>query len=358
MRRGVLHGAMGALQFPAPRDGFQLFQHGAIGAAGGTREDGIVGAGRGGFKLLQHGDQLARDRDFPLLPVLRVKPPVWLCRNADTGVTEVDIAPCDGAALGVTESGHQVKLEAHFLMRGARLEQGRQLGVLVDRADGFDEARPVGRGQQFGTSVLLEQLAEDHQLVVDRLAVLPGLRAKRGEVHQRGAVYLVDVGVRAEFPERAQGRAVVAEGPQGAVIADVVLVFAEGVLDGDARGMLDLLRGVYDTGPHGRQLGLLLARALRCHERIRPNGLMRAHAGVPPLQEMHALGVKLVAAPDGDMVAAHPALAVEQRGGEDPVVVVLDFLEKLDATHSRHVKVSLRRRWLRIACCGARRVQD
>jgi len=52
---------------------------------------------------------------------------------------------------------------------------------------------------------LLEQLAEDDELIVDGLSILPGLEAEHGEVQQRDAVDLVDVGVRAEFRRRSAG---------------------------------------------------------------------------------------------------------------------------------------------------------
>jgi len=81
---------------------------------------------------------------------------------------------------------------------------------------------------------------------------------------------------------------------------------------------------------------LLLARALGRNKRIGAYSLMCAYAGIPPLQEIQALGVKIVPAINGDMVAADAALAVEQGGGKDPFVVVLDLLEEFDAANSRH----------------------
>ena len=65
------------------------------------------------------------------------------------------------------------------------------------------------------------------------------------------------------------------------------------------------------------------------------DGLMCAYAGIPPLQEIYALGVKLIPALNGHMVAADAALAVEKGGGEGPVIVVLDSLEEFDAANSR-----------------------
>ena len=119
------------------------------------------------------------------------------------------------------------------------------------------------------------------------------------------------------------------------MIADVILVFVEGDFDGDAVRVLDRRRGVDDAAAHRRQLGLLLARALGRDERIGADGLMRAHAAVPPLQEIPALGVKRIGAVDGHMVAADAALAVKKGWRKDPFVVMLDSLEEFDAANSR-----------------------
>ena len=329
-------GAVTAVQLAAPRHALELFQHGAVGAAGRARENWIVGRCFRGTEFLKDGNQLLRNGHFPLLPVLRLESPLRFRGDAHGGMAEVDVAPSDEPPLRIPEAGHEIKPEACSLRGHAGGEQSFQFGILVNRADGFDEAGPVGRGEKLGASVLLQQLAENDKLVVDGLSILPGLEAERGEVLQNGAVDLVDVDVRAEFAEGAQDRAVGAEGPQGTVILDVILVLRQGTLHRHAIRVLVRGRGIEHAAAHGGQLGLFLARALGRDERVGPDRLVAADAGVPPMQEIHALGMQLIPALDGDVVAADTALGIEQGCGEDPVVVVLDFLEEFDPANSRH----------------------
>jgi len=108
-------GAVATVQLAAPCHGFQLFEHGAVGAAGGAREHWIVGRCIRWAEFLEHGDQLLRNRDFPLLPVLRLESPVRFRGDTHGGVAEIYVAPCDKAPLRVAEAGHQVKPEARGL---------------------------------------------------------------------------------------------------------------------------------------------------------------------------------------------------------------------------------------------------
>src|SRR5438876_12191285 len=55
--------------------------------------------------------------------------------------------------------------------------------------------------------------------------------------------------------------------------------------------------------------------------------------------------MNLVPALDRDMIAAHAGLGIEQGRRELPVVVVLDFLEELDAANSWHWAVPRRNRY-------------
>ena len=94
-------GAVAAVQLAAPRHALELFQHGAVGAAGGAWKQRIVGGCTRGAEFLKHGDQLLRHRDFPLLPVLGLKSPVRFRGDAHGGMAEVNVAPCDEAPLSI-----------------------------------------------------------------------------------------------------------------------------------------------------------------------------------------------------------------------------------------------------------------
>ena len=54
---GMPDGAVGTIQFAAPRDSLQFLQHGAVGAAGFTGEDRIVRGCALGPEHFKHGDQ-------------------------------------------------------------------------------------------------------------------------------------------------------------------------------------------------------------------------------------------------------------------------------------------------------------
>ena len=88
----------------------------------------------------------------------------------------------------------------------------------------------------------------------------------------------------------------------------------------------------------GGELRLLFPRGLGGDEGIGAGSFAVARP-LPPFQEIAALGMELIPARDADMVAAHPALAVEQSGGKNPAVVDFDFLEEPDARRSGHLAV-------------------
>ena len=95
---------MTAVQFPAKRDCLEFFQHGAVGPACGAWEDRIVRSRICGTEFLEHRDELLRNRDLPLLPVLRVKSPVRFGGYANSHVLEIDIAPGDEAPFRVAKA--------------------------------------------------------------------------------------------------------------------------------------------------------------------------------------------------------------------------------------------------------------
>ena len=142
-------------------------------------------------------------------------------RHAHGHVFEVHIAPGDEAALGVAESRHEIKLETHFLMRRASLEQFFKLCIFVNRAHGFDEAGPVRGVQELRLAMLLHHLRNHDQLVVDALALLPFLQAVGREVEQVLALHVVNVGLRAKGFETGKDRPVGAERAERAVVLDV-----------------------------------------------------------------------------------------------------------------------------------------
>src|ERR1700679_1767277 len=112
-------------------------------------------------ELLEQRNKLLRNRDFSFFPIFRMKSPVRLCRHANSHVFEIDITPGGEAALGIAETGHQIKLETDFLSDGASLEQFGELEVFINRTNGFNEAWPVRRVQEFRLPMLLHHL-RDH----------------------------------------------------------------------------------------------------------------------------------------------------------------------------------------------------
>jgi len=162
-----------------------------------------------------------------------MKSPVRFRRDAHGHVLEVHIAPCGEAPLSITKSRHEIKVETHFLVRRAGLEQFFQLGILIDRAHGFNEAGPVRGVQELGLAMLLHQRNND-QLVVDALAVVPFLQAIGGEVEQVLSLHVVNAGLRAKGFETGKDRPVGAQGPQRAVVLDVFGIVVERRGDSDA----------------------------------------------------------------------------------------------------------------------------
>src|ERR1035441_1602633 len=94
-----------------------------------------------------------------------MKSPVWLSSYAHGRVFEIDVAPGGEASFRIAKSGHQIKLEAGLLVERASLEQLCQFGVLIDWADGFNEAGPVGGVEEFLLAVLLHHLRDHYELV-------------------------------------------------------------------------------------------------------------------------------------------------------------------------------------------------
>ena len=121
------------------------------------------------------------------------------------------------------------------------------------------------------------------------------------------------------------------------MIANVVLVFCKGILDGHAVGRLrsGFLR-VDQPAANGGEFGLFRRARSARKEGIGAAGLAAALASAPPFQIIAAFGMKLVTAADADMIAADPALAVKQRGCQFPGIVCLDFLKKLYRTNAGH----------------------
>jgi len=129
------------------------------------------------------------------------------------------------------------------------------------------------------------------------------------------------VPVRAEFAEGFQDRAIRPVDPQGAVIADVVRVFAERILD------LDALRRFDDDGrfdqatPDGGQPGLAVSGPVGGGEGIGADRLALALSPIPEFEKAAAFGVGFISVIDHNMIAADAALAVEQGWGKDPFFV-------------------------------------
>src|SRR5271157_1163730 len=119
----VRHLAMSAIELGAVGDGLEFFQHSAVGPACGARKERIVGAGRYRAKLLKHRNALLRHGNLAFLPILRMKSPMGLGGDAHGHVLEIDVAPGGEAPFRVTESGHQIKLEADLLVERASLEE-------------------------------------------------------------------------------------------------------------------------------------------------------------------------------------------------------------------------------------------
>src|SRR5208282_5787775 len=100
----MANGAVTAVQFPAKRNRLKFFQHGPVGPACGTWEDRIVGGRICRTEGLEQHDEFLGNGHLSLLPVLGMKPPVGLSRDAHSHVLEINIAPCDEAPFRVTKS--------------------------------------------------------------------------------------------------------------------------------------------------------------------------------------------------------------------------------------------------------------
>src|SRR5664279_1978348 len=156
-----------------------------------------------------------------------MKSPMWLGSYAHGGVFEIDVALSGEASFRITKSGHQVKLEAGLLIERASLEQLCQFRVLIDWADGFNEARPVGGVEEFSFAVLLHQLGDDHELVVDAFALLTLLHAMGSKVEKVLTFNLVNKSLVARLFERFKNGPVGAEGTQRSVIANILQIAVE-----------------------------------------------------------------------------------------------------------------------------------
>lgn len=91
----------------------------------------------------------------------------------------------------------------------------------------------------------------------------------RGEVQQIGTFEFVDVCLCARIPEAGENRTIGAEGPQGAVIADLVDVLVESIRNREARGCFRLLlRRRDDTTTDRGELRVFVTRLFGRNEGI------------------------------------------------------------------------------------------
>jgi hypothetical protein len=111
------------------------------------------------------------------------------------------------------------------------------------------------------------------------------------EFHDGGAVDLVDVGVIAELAEGFKDRSVGPEGPQGAVVLDVVRVFLKRIAELGAFRRFDDDRSFDQAAADSREFGLAMFGTLSGDERIGSDRLPLALSLVPEFEEVAAFGM-------------------------------------------------------------------
>jgi hypothetical protein len=120
------------------------------------------------------------------------------------------------------------------------------------------------------------------------------------------------------------------------MVADVLPVLVKGVSQGDPLGIGRRHVQIDQPAARGGKFCLLAMGALGGDEGIGAGGLAAARTQAQPFEIVTAFGVDFVFPADFDVIATHPALAVETCGRKFSGVADLYFLEEFYSADFRH----------------------